>query len=103
MAAHRPGLADTRRVHHGGVHLTLRGASPVELHTFPSDDPEFAEAVALAGDDLAAPEPDDLQEALRERYPSVRVSPSELTGTTVRVWYVYRDGRLYTPGAADAT
>jgi len=36
--------------------------------------------------------PEDLEAYLRTRYPHAIVRPRELTGESVRVWYVYRDG-----------
>jgi hypothetical protein len=36
--------------------------------------------------------PEDLQAALRRRYPAVVVRPRSLSGEHLDVWYVYRDG-----------
>lgn len=36
--------------------------------------------------------PDDLEAALRTRYPAAVVRPRELAGERFDVWYVYRDG-----------
>jgi hypothetical protein len=37
-------------------------------------------------------EPGDLEATLRTRYPEATVRRRELTGESVEVWYVYRDG-----------
>ena len=37
--------------------------------------------------------PEDLQRRLRERYPRTIVHTRDLSGESVSVWYVYRDGR----------
>ena len=47
-------------------------------------------AEALLGRGLEQPE--DLEHALRNEFPQVRVVPGVLDGTDWR-WYVYRDGR----------
>ena len=40
----------------------------------------------------AGPSPVRLQAALRLLYPHVVVRPRELSGETIILWYVYRDG-----------
>jgi len=39
------------------------------------------------------PDPDTLEAMLRRAYPQAEVRPRSLSGETVEVWYVYRDGR----------
>ena len=57
----------------------------------PSNDVRFREMVdrfvATGGS-----RPDDLEAALRPRYPKAVVRPRELAGERFEVWYVYRDG-----------
>jgi hypothetical protein len=57
----------------------------------PSNDVRFREIVdrfvATGGS-----RPDDLEVALRTRYPAAVVRPRELAGERFEVWYVYRDG-----------
>ena len=56
----------------------------------PRDDVEF---VALV-DELAAEVDgsEELQRALREKYPDAVVRTRGLSGDAIEVWYVYRDG-----------
>jgi hypothetical protein len=63
----------------------------------PPSDAAFVSAcqAAVAGADS---DPAHLQDALRLRYPDVVVRPRELSGETIMVWYVYRDGRWVSPG-----
>ena len=71
---------------------------------FPSDDVEFVAAVdqelsragdlPLTGDELV----ERLEDALRARYPMVRVQPrNALADLGQTVWYIYRDGRAVNP------
>ena len=57
----------------------------------PSNDARFREMVdrfvATGGS-----RPDDLEAALRTRYPEAVVRRRELAGERFEVWYVYRDG-----------
>jgi hypothetical protein len=50
---------------------------------------------ALADDAISPPR---LQAALRLRYPEALVRPRELSGESIIVWYVYRDGRWVSSG-----
>ena len=43
-------------------------------------------------------EPSQLQDRLRESWPSVLVRPRELSGERSDIWYVYRDGHWVRPG-----
>jgi hypothetical protein len=43
--------------------------------------------------DKGVAKPEDLQRRLRERYPRAIVHIRELSGESISVWYVYRDGR----------
>jgi hypothetical protein len=57
----------------------------------PTSDVDFVHACrshlgAAAGD------PVRLEASLRVRYPETVVRPRELSGETIVVWYVYRDG-----------
>lgn len=57
----------------------------------PSGDPPFRamiDAFLLS----AGSRPEDLEVALRTRYPLAVVRPRGLAGERVEVWYVYRDG-----------
>jgi hypothetical protein len=57
----------------------------------PRQDAGFVEACSVAME--AAPAvPRALQEALRNEYPQATVEPRALSGESLRVWYVYRDG-----------
>jgi hypothetical protein len=57
----------------------------------PRQDAGFVEACSVAME--AAPAvPRALQEALRDEYPQATVEPRALSGESLRVWYVYRDG-----------
>ncbi|MFN8518815.1 MAG: hypothetical protein U0667_05360 [Chloroflexota bacterium] len=42
--------------------------------------------------DQAPPDPEELQALLRRSYPHTVVRPRALSGETLDVWYVYRDG-----------
>jgi hypothetical protein len=57
----------------------------------PATDLDFVRAcnVGLAE---AGPSPARLQSTLRLRYPDAVVRPRELSGETIILWYVYRDG-----------
>ena len=63
----------------------------------PPSDAAFVSACQGALVD-ADSDPARLQAALRLRYPDVVVRPRELSGETITVWYVYRDGRWVSPG-----
>jgi hypothetical protein len=63
----------------------------------PPSDTAFVRACHAAVVD-ADSDPGRLQEALRLRYPDAVVRPRELSGETIIVWYVYRDGRWVSPG-----
>jgi len=63
----------------------------------PPSDTAFVSACQEAVVD-ADSDPARLQEALRLRYPAAVVRPRELSGETIIVWYVYRDGRWVSPG-----
>ena len=58
---------------------------------FPSSDAAFADAVekALASGGIRSTR--ELEDALRPKYPAVRVRPRELSGELTPTWYVYRD------------
>ena len=56
----------------------------------PVSDPAFATAANGALDTSWTSEA--LADALRAQYPAVIVRPRELSGETLIVWYVYRDG-----------
>jgi hypothetical protein len=43
--------------------------------------------------------PESLQAALRRRFPRLVVHRRELSGESVSVWYVYREGRWVSPQA----
>jgi hypothetical protein len=61
----------------------------------PRSDEQFA---AFAREQASEAEsPEDLQAALRRRYPRSVVRPRELDGEKTEVWYVYRDGRWASP------
>jgi hypothetical protein len=61
----------------------------------PRSDEQFAAfAREQAGE---AESPEDLQAALRRRYPQSVVRPRGLDGEKTEVWYVYRDGRWASP------
>ncbi len=70
------------------------------LKVYPRDDAAFATHTAdlfarLGGDGRA--DPIELQQRLREAYPSARVEVQErlgMNGAPLPHWYVYRDGRL---------
>ena len=57
----------------------------------PSGDPPFR-AMIDAFLSSAGRRPEDLEVALRTRYPLAVVRPRGLAGERVEVWYVYRDG-----------
>ncbi|HVL54469.1 MAG TPA: hypothetical protein VM344_09445, partial [Vitreimonas sp.] len=67
--------------------------SQIQLHTFPSDDAAFARFVRDARARLEAPDPECLQQSIRERYPLAivreRVELARLSGDGI-VWYVFR-------------
>ena len=63
----------------------------------PPSDAGFVSACQAAVVDADA-DPTRLQDALRLRYPEAVVRPRELSGETITVWYVYRDGRWVSPG-----
>lgn len=69
--------------------LTRSGAPRLVIN--PGQDAGFVEACAQAmeADPMA---PRALQDALRSDYPRVTVEPRALSGESLRVWYVYRDG-----------
>jgi hypothetical protein len=57
-----------------------------------------ADFVAHAQDALRdAASAEDLEHALRTRYPHAVVRPRELDGERTQVWYVYREGRWMPP------
>jgi hypothetical protein len=69
----------------------MTSAAPL-LVINPLGDPLFVRACEEAM--ARGPErPEDLQAALRGRYPRVVVRPRSLSGEQLAVWYVYRDGR----------
>ena len=45
---------------------------------------------------------DGFQARLRRRYPQAAVHPRELSGESIIVWYVYRDGRWMGSRLGDA-
>ena len=57
----------------------------------PSNDVRFKEMVDRFVA-TSSSQPDDLEAALRTRYPEAVVRPRELAGERFDVWYVYRDG-----------
>jgi hypothetical protein len=57
----------------------------------PATDETFARACDEALAD-GATTPDRLQSSLRLLYPDAVVRPRELSGESIIVWYVYRDG-----------
>ncbi len=57
----------------------------------PAADHEFQQECQAALVEAGA-SPAALETALRLRYPHVVVRPRELSGETIIVWYVYRDG-----------
>jgi len=57
----------------------------------PPADLEFVRA-CHAGLVDAAGDPSRLEASLRLLYPAIVVRPRELSGETIVVWYVYRDG-----------
>lgn len=62
----------------------------------PRDDIEF---VALVdGLALTVERPQDLELALRQTHPRAIVRARGLSGDSVEVWYVYRDGSWTAPG-----
>jgi hypothetical protein len=69
----------------------------------PADDREFEAFVASVHDPVAGS--DVLEHGLRRRYPHAIVRPRDLSGESVSVWYVYRDGHWIpsrpSPAAAD--
>lgn len=80
--------------------MSSRGRRPV-LVTFPADDAAFAEAATQFA--VAASAPEQLQAALRQRYPPAVVRRREIANEGLEVWYVYRDGRWTPPGQPDTT
>ena len=63
----------------------------------PPDDRAF-EAFVTSTMDEAIEGPDQLQVALRRRYPRSIVRRRDLAGERVQIWYVYRDGHWVRPG-----
>src|SRR3954451_17469306 len=74
----------------GGSGFVAMGDKPTVVPT-PSDDPDFARAVAeiLA---MGVVEPADAQQRLRRLYPHAVVRRRELSEERTDVWYVYREG-----------
>lgn len=79
----------------------IRSARALPVSRMTSTDPMLvinpvADAVfARACDEAMASHParpDDLQVALRRRFPAVIVRPRALSDERLAVWYVYRDG-----------
>jgi hypothetical protein len=59
----------------------------------PSSDIPFQDLVkGTMARDPSISSPADLENALRDEYPEVRVRPRELAGQVDRIWYVYRNG-----------
>jgi hypothetical protein len=67
---------------------------PIELRAFPRHDDTFKRAVIEVIDGLQRDDPAALEQALRARYPGVRVTPQSSLATlgATTVWYVFRDG-----------
>lgn len=61
----------------------------------PSDDLAFDHTVRELSADVTL-RPQELERALRRHYPDAVVRGRELSGETLDVWYVYRDGH-WTP------
>ncbi len=78
----------------------------VQLHAFPSRDREFVDYVRTAWASLAAPKtPEELQDALRVRYPAAIVTMQEELarhGDGPIVWYAFRTAAIGTPAIDDA-
>ncbi|MFL5673759.1 MAG: hypothetical protein ACJ779_02025 [Chloroflexota bacterium] len=65
---------------------------PPTLVTNPADDETFAKVAArFVADGIDGI--DEFERRLREVYPSAAVHARLLSGETVIIWYVYRDGR----------
>ncbi len=87
------------------VRATIRilPAVDVSLHPFPSADRAFVDHVKASFDHLPADgrTPEELQRAVRRRYPAAVVKAQEelaRRGNEPLVWYVYRSGSIGLPG-----
>jgi len=69
------------------------------LILFPADDETFAVAAEQWIEDGSVM-PEDLQAALRTRWPLALVRPRGLAGEHAAIWYVYRDGHWIRTRAA---
>ena len=71
------------------------GTQPVStrpvLVCIPSSDRPFCDEVRRVAASIAPLTPRALEDALRSTYPAVRVRPSELSGSVLVAWYVYRE------------
>jgi PAS domain-containing protein len=78
----------------------------VRLHAFPSRDREFIDFVHAAWATLAAPKtPEELQHALRARYPAAIVTVQEELarhGEGPIVWYAFRTAAIGAPPIDDS-
>ena len=61
----------------------------------PQTDPAFTLDTTSAVDEIDTPR--ELADTLRARYPDVVVRPRTVSGASVAVWYVYRDGHWVDP------
>jgi hypothetical protein len=85
------------------MQVRLPGRRTIVAHAFPSDDPDFATAVAVALDmerrlsvDVEAIRA-AVVDSLRQFYPNVRLQVQEPLGQMLRseeIWYVYRDAMV---------
>ena len=71
------------------------GVNPI-LIINPRSDDVFVDRVQRLADSAEVPE--ELQEKLRDDYPSAVVRARDLEGEPRPVWYVYREGRWVPPG-----
>ena len=98
-ATHLYRLPASRRSHGRCRALTLAwtvsgGANPI-LIINPRSDDVFVDRVHMLADSVDVP--DELQEKLRDEYPSAVVRARDLEGERRPVWYVYREGRWVPP------
>ena len=65
-----------------------------ELISFPSEDRAFAHEVATSVTRERPASPEELERALRPRFPRVVVHLRSLSDESHATWYVFRDGKV---------
>ncbi|MEZ4596638.1 MAG: hypothetical protein R3C32_07215 [Chloroflexota bacterium] len=96
-----PTRTGSRRGHAGAVrpsagvrrHVGRVASGSARIHCWSSTPSESACFSVRGADGVLAAGPRHAEAMLRRAYPQAEVRPRSLSGETVEVWYVYRDGR----------